>query len=241
MGAVAAVEVEGVSKSFGGTRALGDASLRVREGRIFCLLGPNGAGKTTLVKGLLSLLRFDSGRARIHGVDTREPSSRSRAAYLPERFSFYPWYTVDGFLDFSCALHGVPAGERGARKGEALERMGVADQERAKMGRLSKGQLQRVALAAVLASGKDLLVLDEPFSGMDPIGVRHFKEAVVERARAGAAVLVNTHLLGEAGPICDDLAIISRGETIAHGAKDDLVRDASLETFFHEKVAAHGA
>ena len=228
--------MEGVSKSYGRVRALRDVDLRLEKGRVFCLLGPNGAGKTTLVKGVLDLVRFDAGGVRIAGCGFRKSEARRTVAYLPERFSFYPYYSVHQLVAFYASLYGVDP--RGV--GDCLDRMGVADLKNKKIGKLSKGQLQRAALAAVWSGDREIVVLDEPFSGMDPIGIADLKKNIMELRGLGRTVLINTHILGEIGSLCDDFAILVGGKIVAAGRKDALLAGRTLEEFFYEKVKGDG-
>ena len=232
------VKIENFSKTYaGGMMALNKLNLEVEKGRIFCLLGPNGAGKTTLVKGLLGLLAMDDGVGEIDGVDIRESRAREGVSYLPERFSFYPYYTVDGLLDFYASFYRVGGEKKHQKKDALLKEMGISALAKTKIGKLSKGQLQRAALAAVFLGGRPLVILDEPFSGLDPLGIIDLKEKLQDLKSQGKTVFINTHILGEIESICDDLALINKGRVICAGNKKELLGGTPLDKFFHDKVA----
>jgi len=195
------ITVDGLSRSFGGRRVLEDVSFRVAPGEVVGLLGPNGAGKSTTIRLLLGLLRASSGRAELAGP----------AGYLPELFAAYDPLTVAGYLRFCCRTKALP---RSAVE-PALEAAVAADLARRPIGRLSRGQRQRVGLAQAILGDPPVLVLDEPTTGLDPQQVVDVRRLVRDAAGRGAAVLLSTHLLAEAAAVCDRVVVIADGRVLA--------------------------
>lgn len=227
--AAPAVEIRGVRKTFRShllrrrIPAVRDVSFSVRPGEIFGLLGPNGAGKTTTIKMLLGLVRPDAGTARIFGVEVPRPGSRARLGFLPENPYFYDHLSPRELLDYYGGLMGMDADRRRRRGDELLERFGIADLAGRAIRRLSKGQVQRVGMIQTLLSDPDLLVLDEPLSGLDPIGRKEFRDVLLERRRAGAAVLFSSHILPDVEMVADRVAIMNAGVVASEGALSDLL------------------
>jgi ABC-2 type transport system ATP-binding protein len=228
-GAEPAVEMAGVSKAFRGhlgigrTVAVDDLGLEVRRGEIFGLLGPNGAGKTTTIKLLLALLRPDRGAVRVLGRPPSDTAVRARIGFLPERPYFYDYLTAEEFLDFYGRLHGLPDRDGKARIGRILDRVGLGGCERTPLRRFSKGMVQRLGLAQALQHDPDLLILDEPMSGLDPIGRRDVRDMILALREAGRTVLFSSHILQDAEMICDRVAILRRGRVAAVGSLDEMV------------------
>ena len=228
------IAASGITKNYGLKTVLADFSLLVEQGEIFALLGPNGAGKTTFVKIMLGLVRPDAGTLAIAGRDHRAAQSRRKLAYLPERFNFFPYYTVEGVLSFYAAMHELPAD--GQALTAALERLEIAELRNQRIKTLSKGQLQRVGAAAMLLSQAEILIFDEPFSGLDPLGIRDLKQLFLELRSAGRTVFINSHLLSEVEQVADKVAIINGGRLLAQGALKELTASESLEDFFYHTV-----
>lgn len=200
----------GVSKRLGRRRVLADLSLEVRAGEIFGLVGSNGAGKTTCIKCLLDLCHLDAGRIQIFGQPASAPESRRSLVYLPERFMPPRHLLGREFIDFMSRMHGVEPGV--GRVGEVLAALDLAPATLDEPARdYSKGMAQKLGLAACLLAGKPLLVFDEPMSGLDPkarvLARRHLSEL---RAR-GATVFFSTHLLADAGGLCDRIGVLHDG------------------------------
>lgn len=231
-----AIEANNICKSYGMTEALKGVSLRLEEGRSLALLGPNGAGKTTFIKSLLGLVHHDSGTLKIFNQDAPSPESRRNLAYLPEKFSFYPYYSVQGVVEFFADLY------QSDRKkvASALERVGMSGLSKRKMKTLSKGQMQRVGVANMLVSGAKLFLLDEPFSGLDPIGVKELKDLFVDLKRDGVTLFFNSHILSEMEKVTEEVAILNHGQLLVHGELKKLVQNKSLEDFFYELVGKRG-
>lgn len=231
-----AIEVEGLSKSYGLTQALRSVSLKLEAGKSMALLGPNGAGKTTFIKSLLGLVNTDQGSLKIFDVKAPSPESRRHLAYLPEKFSFYPYYSVQGVVEFFADLYGRD------RKlvGPALERVGMGALTKRKLKTLSKGQMQRVGVANMLVSGARLFLLDEPFSGLDPIGMKELKDLFVELKNEGVTLFFNSHILSEMEKVTQEVAILNHGELLVHGELKSLLQGKSLEDYFYQLVGKQG-
>jgi ABC-2 type transport system ATP-binding protein len=205
---------------------LADLDLDVPEGTSFGFIGPNGAGKTTTIKTLMSLQRATSGRAWIHGVEVPNPDSRRRVGFLPERPYFYEHLTAAEFLDFYGRLAEVPSPERRQRVARLLERVDLARFRDVPLGKFSKGMLQRAGLAQALIGEPDLLVLDEPMSGLDPLGRVLVRDVILEERRLGRTVFFSSHILADVEAICDRVAIVVGGRLRGQGTVHELLGDA---------------
>lgn len=233
-----AIEVQGVKKSYGIDFSLHDVNLTVGKGKIFALLGPNGAGKTTLVKLILSLMHVDQGSIKIHNRDATDHRSRIGVAFIPEKFSFFPYYTVRGVLEFFGAMKGLSGLALKQQIDDALNELSIKELENRKLQSLSKGQVQRTGLATLLIGDNDLLIIDEPFSGLDPIGMRDLKEILRKQRTLGKTVFINSHILSEMELICDDVAILNQGEILFSGSVESIMAQGqSLEDFFYQLVS----
>jgi ABC-2 type transport system ATP-binding protein len=223
-----AVETKGLIKIFRNrwtgkeVRAVDGISLNVEHGSTFGLLGPNGAGKTTFVKLLLSCAHPTAGRAMIFGRDSRESEARRPVGYLPENHRFPTYMTGHGMLDFYGALSGMDAEALRKRIPELLATVGLAEWGAVRLGKYSKGMLQRVGLAQALMHAPSLLVLDEPTDGVDPIGRRQIRDILQGLEQQGVTIFLNSHLLAEVELFCRDVAIIHRGKVALEGRVKDL-------------------
>lgn len=223
-----AIETDGLIKIFRNrwsgreVRAVDGISLRIEEGSTFGLLGPNGAGKTTFVKMLLSCAHPTAGRAVVFGRDTRRAEGRRPIGYLPENHRFPTYMTGRSMLDFYAALSGMDAKERHRRIPELLATVGLADWGDVRLGKYSKGMLQRVGLAQALMHSPSLLILDEPTDGVDPIGRIQIRELLQTLEQQGVTIFLNSHLLSEVELFCRDVAIIHRGRVALEGKVKDL-------------------
>jgi ABC-2 type transport system ATP-binding protein len=220
-----AIETEGLTKVFRRLRAVDDVSIRVPVGSTFGLLGPNGAGKTTFVKMLLSAAHPTAGRAMVFGRDTRDAEARRPIGYLPENHRFPTYMTGRDMLDFYGALSGMDSATRRRRIPELLNLVGL--DERAhdlRLGKYSKGMLQRVGLAQALMHRPKLLVLDEPSDGVDPVGRKHIRDILQELERQGVTIFLNSHLLAEVELFCREVAIIQKGKVALTGKVEELTR-----------------
>ena len=228
-----AIMAQGVHKFYGVTEALAGLDLKVKGNTIFCLLGPNGAGKTTFLKTILGLVHFQRGSISIFGKSTLELESRAQVGYLPERFYFYPYYTVLDTITFFMALNGVQKKTHKEMAEKTLELMGMNELAKRRLSTLSKGQLQRVGVASLLVGQKKLLLLDEPFSGLDPLGTKDFKDLIHKlKATEGKTIFINSHGLSEMEKIADDFAIIDKGKCLAQNSMKSLLPGVTLEDFF---------
>jgi ABC-2 type transport system ATP-binding protein len=203
-------------------RAVDGISLRVPRGTIFGLLGPNGAGKTTFVKLLLSAVHPTQGSALIFGRNAREPESRRPIGYLPENHRFPTYFTGAGMLDFYASLSGLDGAQRKKLIPEMLELVGLEQWGGVRVGKYSKGMLQRVGLAQALIHSPSLLILDEPTDGVDPVGRRHIREILTRLEEQGVTIFINSHLLVEVELFCREVAIVDKGKVALSGKMHDL-------------------
>jgi len=223
---VLAIEAVGLTKRYGGTfgrggqDALRGLDLALPRGAAFGLIGPNGAGKTTFVKTLLGVVRPTSGAVRLLGGDPEDPAVRARVGYLPERLRLAPAWTPIEILESVARLKGVRLGSQGALR--LLEEVGVADAARRKTGGFSKGMRQRVGLAAALVGEPELLVLDEPTDGLDPIGRVEVRNLLGRALARGATLLLNSHLLAETERICGRIGVLVGGRIVREGPLEAL-------------------
>ena len=249
-----AIETEGLSKTFRGrwsskeVHAVKSVSLQVAEGTTYGLLGANGAGKTTFVKMLLSATHPTAGRARIFGQDARQPSSRLSIGYLPENHRFPTYFTGEGMLDLYASLSGVDSATRHRLIPELLEKVGLRDWGTVRLGKYSKGMLQRVGLAQALIHAPRLLILDEPSDGVDPIGRRHIRAILHALEEQGVTIFINSHLLAEVELFCREVAILKNGELVLQGKVTDLtagkgyrITTATLPENLRAELAAKSA
>jgi ABC-2 type transport system ATP-binding protein len=204
-------------------RAVEGVSLQVRRGSTFGLLGPNGAGKTTFVKMLLSAVHPTSGSASIFGREAFLPESRRPIGYLPENHRFPTYLTGESMLDFYAALSGMETADRRRRIPELLEQVGLKDWGSMRLGKYSKGMLQRVGLAQALMHRPALLILDEPSDGVDPVGRRHIRDILNALEEQGVTIFINSHLLAEVELFCQEVAILNKGKMALSGRVKDLV------------------
>ncbi|MBN3455799.1 ATP-binding cassette domain-containing protein [Mycolicibacterium sp.] len=215
-----AVEIRGLSKSFGHTRALDGLNLTVSPGHVTGFLGPNGAGKSTTIRVLLGLLRADSGTIRLLGGDPWHDAVdlHRRIAYVPGDVTLWPNLTGLQAIDFLCRLRGNGVDTR--RRDQLIDRFELDPHKKART--YSKGNRQKVAIIAAFSCHSELYILDEPTSGLDPLMERAFQQCVAEVARHGAAVLLSSHILAEVEKLCDDVTIIRAGRTVRSGTLAEL-------------------
>jgi len=220
----------GVTKAFHGHLGLGRTvavdglSFEVEQGEIFGLLGPNGAGKTTTLKMITSLLRPDRGEVTLFGRSPRDPVARKRLGFLPENPYFYDYLTAEEFLDLYGRLKGMLSPRRRVAVQEQLVRVGLERHARTALRKFSKGMVQRLGLAQAILDEPDLLILDEPMSGLDPVGRRDVRDLILSYRAAGKTVLFSSHILQDAEMICDRVAIVREGTLRSIGRLDDLVQ-----------------
>lgn len=220
----AAIEVAALRKRYKNITALDGIDFTVGYGELFGLLGPNGAGKTTTVKILLDLTRATSGSARLAGLSTGDPESRRRVGYLPEGHKIPNYLTARQTLAIFGRMSGADEATTKKRTGELLEKLGLSKWIDVRVKKFSKGMTQRLGLASALIHAPNILLLDEPTDGVDPVGRREIRDFLREEARGGTAVLLNSHLLSEIELTCDRVAVLRSGKVVAQGKVDDLTR-----------------
>jgi len=223
-----AIEARGLRKvyrsRFGGraVEALAGIDLTVEAGEVFGLLGPNGAGKTTAVKVLLGLTHPTAGSASLFGVPVSDPESRRRVGYLPEGHRFPGYLTARQTLSIFGRMSGVDGATLASRIPALLARVRLSDWADVRVKKFSKGMTQRLGLAAALVHEPDILLLDEPTDGVDPVGRREIRDLLQEEAGKGKAILLNSHLLSEVELVCSRVAVLRRGSVAAEGRIDEL-------------------
>jgi ABC-2 type transport system ATP-binding protein len=210
------IRADGVTKRFGTTLALDNVSLQVGGGEIFGLLGPNGAGKTTLIRTILDIIKPDTGRLEVFGR-LFQPQDRDRIGYMPEERGLYPRQPVGAVLEYMGALKGMARADARAEAARWLERLGLADASARKVEQLSKGNQQKVQMAATLLARPEIVILDEPLSGLDPISARLVTGIIREYAAAGHTVLLSTHQMGMVESLCTRVLMIARGRVVLDG------------------------
>jgi ABC-2 type transport system ATP-binding protein len=221
---MSSVVVEHLSKSFGDTRAVEDVSFEVAPGQVFGLLGPNGAGKTTAIRVMLDIFKPDSGSVEVLGA-TPDKVSKDRIGYLPEDRGLYKDVALEQVLVFLATLKGLGDGEARSRLVPWLERMDLYEHRHKKVQELSKGMQQKAQLIAALMHEPDLIVVDEPFSGLDPVNTRLIKEIIQEQVKAGRTVIMSTHQMYQVEALCDRIVLIDHGRTVLYGRVDEIRRD----------------
>jgi ABC-2 type transport system ATP-binding protein len=225
------IAVDGLRKEFRQgfwmrrVEAVRGISFEVRRGDIFGFLGPNGAGKTTTIKMLTGLIRPTAGRARLFGIPVPSPRAMQRVGFMPENPYVYPYLTPREFVELCGRLSGLRSSAARERTRHVLDQVGILYAADRRVGRLSKGMLQRTGLAAALVADPELLILDEPMSGLDPVGRKEVRDLIVsERAHGGRTIFFSTHILGDVETLCDQVAILRRGEVVVSGKLGDLLR-----------------
>jgi ABC-2 type transport system ATP-binding protein len=221
---VAVLETSELCKNYGRIQALAGVTLNVKKGEIYGLLGQNGAGKTTLVKIMLGITGGWVGKAYLLGEPAGTSRVRSRVGYLPEDHRFPDYHTGYTLLDFYAQLLGVASARRRKLIPEMLEQVGIADRMHYKIRTYSKGMKQRVGIAQALLHEPEVIFLDEPTDGVDPVGRRDIRELLLDLKKRGTTVFINSHLLGEVELICDRVAIMRKGKLIREGDVNTLTR-----------------
>ena len=221
--------------------ALRPLRLTIEEGEVFGFLGPNGAGKTTTLKLLMGLVFPTGGTARILGMDMDDPRVKSQIGFLPEQPYFYDHLSARELLNYYGQLSGMPARNRSARVEEMLKRVGLSDSAGVELRKFSKGMLQRVGLAQAVLHDPKLVFLDEPMSGLDPMGRREVRDLIHQLRSEGKTVFFSTHILSDAEALCDRVGVIQNGELRGVGAVAELTSQSQgkIEIIFHsQKVPA---
>jgi ABC-2 type transport system ATP-binding protein len=231
-------------------RALDRLTLGVERGEIFGFLGPNGAGKTTTLKLLMQLIYPTSGRASILGLPVGSLGLKRRIGYLPEHPYFYDHLTAEELLIYFAGLFGYDLAERRARAARLLDQAGIGAERRLALRKYSKGMLQRVGLAQAILNEPEVVFLDEPMSGLDPLGRRDARALILELRRRGCTVFFSSHILADAETLCDRVAVLAQGRLVAQGRVADLVAFdikgwelivADVDAALLARLATHGA
>ena len=241
--AVPAIELRGLIKDFSvglrgvKLRAVDDLSLRVPAGQVFGLLGPNGSGKSTTIKIILGLLEPTAGGCRVFGVPSAQVEARVDVGYLPESPYFYRHLSGRELVRFYARMCGLGGAKLAPRVAEVIDWVGLTEAADRLVGTYSKGMLQRIGLAQALVHDPRLVILDEPTSGVDPVGAAAISELILQLKAQGKTVLITSHLLTQIEEICDRVAILDRGRLILEGAVCDLVGRAERQALIVEKLS----
>jgi len=228
------VIVSNVSKSFGDVRAVDNVSFEVYPGEILGLLGPNGAGKTTTIRIMLDIFKPGSGQVAVFGGELNE-AARQRIGYMPEERGLYKDQKLETTLLFLATLKGLSHAEARRRLVEWLKRLDLYEHRHKKIQELSKGMQQKAQVIATLLHEPDLIVVDEPFSGLDPVNTRLIKTIIEEQRAAGKAIIMSTHQMYQAEALCNRIVLINRGRTVLNGTVGEIKR-----RFSGNAVIVHG-
>jgi len=231
------IDVRGLEKTFKigflerkSVAAVKGVSFDVRRGEIFGFLGPNGAGKTTTIKMLTGLIAPSGGEAFLFGKPVPTPASRERLGFLPENPYVYPYLTPREFVELSGKLSGMSGKTLRSRTIQVLEQVKIAYAADRQVRRLSKGMLQRAGIAAALVADPEMLILDEPMSGLDPVGRKEVKDLMFAERDRGRTIFFSTHILGDVEAMCDRVAILREGKVVVSGALRSLLRGDVIRT-----------
>src|SRR5262252_7062719 len=227
---MAAIEILGLEKTYmvgfwhkRPKRALEPLSLTVEEGEIFGFLGPNGAGKTTTLKMLMGLVFPTSGTARILGKEWTDPAVKAQIGYLPEQPYFYDYLTAEELLHYFAAIFGYAPAERRTRAAALLDEVGIGAERRLPLRKFSKGMLQRVGIAQALINEPEVVFLDEPMSGLDPLGRREIRQLILRLRDRGCTVFFSSHVLADAETLCSRVAVMANGRLSATGRLTEML------------------
>ncbi|RIJ24332.1 ATP-binding cassette domain-containing protein [Henriciella barbarensis] len=216
----APLELDAVTKRFGSFTAVRDLTMSVPKGSIVGFLGPNGAGKSTSLRMALGVLSPDEGKVNLFGASPNIESLR-HVGFLPEERGLYKKMTARATISYFARLKGMSAGESRKRADELLERMGLGEFARARVSKLSKGMSQKVQILSSLAHQPDFLILDEPFSGLDPVNQQGLEDMIIEEHKRGATILFSTHVMEHAERLCDSIVMMARGRKVFDGTLDE--------------------
>jgi ABC-2 type transport system ATP-binding protein len=248
--AEAAIEIEKLSKDYPygflqlkKKRSLDALTMQVQTGEVFGFLGPNGAGKSTTIKLLMRLIFPTAGTARMLGKPISDIAMHGDIGYLPEQPYFYDYLTAAELLDYFARFHDFSTNDRRERVARTLKKVGLADSARVQLRKFSKGMLQRVGLAQAILHDPHLVVLDEPMSGLDPVGRREVRDIILELKKEGKTVLFSTHILSDAEMLCDRVGVIAGGKLQGVGAPSEIVgvKTHSMEILFELSGPAESA
>jgi ABC-2 type transport system ATP-binding protein len=228
--------VEHITKKFGTQMAVNDVSFGVESGEIFGLLGPNGAGKTTTIRIILDIFKPDAGRVAVLGGPMNE-EKKSRVGYLPEDRGLYQDIPLERCLVYLATLKGLSESEAHLRIGTYLERFDLAEHKRKKIKELSKGMQQKAQLISTLVHRPDLVIIDEPFSGLDPVNTQMIKDLLVEERDRGVTIVMSTHQMHQVEELCDRLSLIHQGKLVLYGTLKDIRNSYASQAVL---VGSHG-
>ncbi len=231
-----AIKIENLTKVYklsGRKKVIGllDFNLEIKEGEIFGLLGPNGSGKTTLFKIILGLISPTKGKVEILGKDAADVGVKKEIGFLPENPYYYEYLTGPELLDFYGDIFDLPENVKKKRSDELLSTVGLEKVKHMALGNYSKGMLERIGLACALLNDPKLLILDEPTTGLDPIGGRESRDLLMKLKSEGKTILLSSHFLSEAEKICDRIGILHQGELLVVGELKKLLQEEKAETF----------
>ncbi len=216
-----AIELDNVCKSFGAVRAVDGLSVQVPQGSVYGFLGPNGAGKTTTLRMLMDIIRPDRGSIRLFGEPASSPA-RDRLGYMPEERGLYRKMTATAVLNYFGSLKGLSPGQLRQRTREWLQRIDLAEHAGKKVEELSRGLHQKLQFVVTVINDPDLVILDEPFSGLDPVNQDLLREIITTMRREGKTILFSTHVMHEAERLCDFLVLINKGQVVVNGTLDQI-------------------
>ena len=242
MSVAEAVKIENASRMFGDVKAVDGLSLTLNAGEVMGFLGTNGAGKTTTIKMMLGLIGPSSGSVVVLGGDPSDPSVRAKVGYMPEIAYYYPYLNARELLSFYGGICGLDSKTVRKRTDELLEAVGLADAAKRPLKTYSKGMLQRAGVAQALLNDPALLVLDEPFTGLDPLARIHFRELMRKLRERGKSIFFSSHELGETELLCDRVAIMKKGRCVYQGPVKDIAGDGerNLERLFLDVLEKGG-
>lgn len=232
----ATVSVSGLAKAFGQAQAVRDVSFDVHRGEIFGLLGPNGAGKTTTIRMILDIYKPDRGEVNVLGGPMTE-AKKERIGYLPEERGLYKDLRVEECVLYLAELKGLSRQEARRRADAFFERLGLAAEKRKKVSEFSKGMQQKVQIIATLIHAPELIIVDEPFSGLDPVNTRLVQDLLLEEHRKGTTIIMSTHQMHQVEEMCDRIVLIDKGASVLYGSVDEIRRQYADNAV---RVTAHG-
>ncbi len=236
-----AIEIAGLYKQFTGKRmikvdALKGLDLEIAQGEVFGFLGPNGAGKSTTIKLVMGLLRPTAGSARIMGIDVEQSESRCKVGFLPENPAFYEYLSAEEYINFVGSQFNIDANLLKSRTEEVLQRLDLWEARKRPMRGYSKGMVQRVGLAQALVHDPDVYILDEPMSGLDPIGRALVKDIILDLKKRGKCVFFSTHITDDVEKVCDRVGVIVKGSLVAVDSVENILRSGVEGYMIHLKL-----
>ena len=235
------VDVSKIFKDFWGrpkVKAVQSLNIEIKQGEIFGLLGPNGSGKSTTIKMLLGLLKPTSGQIAMFGQHPRSAEIKNKIGFLPEESYLYSFLTAEEALHFFGGLFGLSKGMRQNRVNELIQLVGLEHARNRRLGEFSKGMARRIGLAQALIGDPQLLILDEPTTGLDPLGIQEMKQLILELKKKGKTVLLSSHLLSEVQDVCDRVCILYGGKVCSYGELNDLLIKKDKTSLELDKISA---